>query len=77
MYAIRSYYDYFHDSAYPSYLMYNPFIEDKVVEVNFGTGPYDIYDAASNSFLKNGISGSTTLTIPSDEAVVAVSYNFV
>jgi hypothetical protein len=64
--------DYFHDAAYPSYLIYNPFIEDKVVEVNFGTGPYDIYDAASNSFLKNGIIGSTTLTIPSDEAVVVV-----
>jgi hypothetical protein len=64
--------DYYHNLAYPSYLVFNPFNEDRVIEVNFGVGPYDIYDAASNSFLKNGISGSTTLTIPSDEAVVAV-----
>jgi hypothetical protein len=64
--------DYFHNSAYPSYLLFNPFNEDKVVQVNFGIGPYDIYDAASNSFLMNGISGSTSLLIPADEAIVAV-----
>jgi hypothetical protein len=64
--------DYFHNLAYPSYLVFNPFIEDKEIEVNFGVSLYDIYDAASNSFLKYGISGTTTLTIPSDEAIVAV-----
>ena len=64
--------DYFHDSAYPSYLVYNPFNEDKLVEVNFGTGPYDIYDAVSNSFLLEGISGAATITIPSDGVIIAV-----
>jgi len=64
--------DYYQNPAYSSYLVYNPFNEDKEIEVNFGVSPYDIYDAASNSFLKIGISGSTTLTIPSDDAIVAV-----
>jgi len=64
--------DYFHTSAFPSYLVFNPFNADKVVEVNFGAGPYDIYDAAGNSFLLEGISGSTTITIPSDGVIIAV-----
>lgn len=64
--------DYFHKDSYPSYLIYNPYGEDKIVDVNFGAGTYDIYDAATNTFLKYGVSGSNTLTIPSDKAFIAV-----
>jgi hypothetical protein len=64
--------DYYHTSAYPSYLVFNPYNENKVIEVNFGIGPYDIYDAVGNSFLLEGVSGSTSITIPSDGAIIAV-----
>ena len=64
--------DYFHKDAYPSYLIFNPYNEDKTINVNFGDGSYDIYDAVTNSTLKSGVIGSTTITIPSDAAVIAV-----
>lgn len=64
--------DYFHSQAYPTYLYYNPYEENKVVEINVGTGQHDIYDAVSNSFLSNGISGNASITINSNSAILAV-----
>ena len=64
--------DYFHKDAYPSYLIYNPYSEDKIVNVNFGNDQNDIYDVVSKTFLKNGVSGPTTITIPSDAAIIAI-----
>ncbi|MCG6914149.1 T9SS type A sorting domain-containing protein [bacterium BMS3Abin03] len=64
--------DYFHKDAYPSYLIYNPYSEDKIVNVNFGNDQHDIYDVVSKTFLKNGVSGPTTITIPSDAAIIAI-----
>ena len=64
--------DYFHDSSYPTFLYFNPINENKMVDLYVGNGFYDIYDAVSNTFLKFGVTGTTTITIPSDEAVVAV-----
>jgi hypothetical protein len=64
--------DYFHDASYPTFLYFNPYNENKMVDLYVGNGLSDIYDAVSNRFLKIGITGTTTITIPSDEAVVAV-----
>ena len=64
--------DYFHKDAYPSYLIYNPYSEDKIVNVNFSNDQHDIYDVVSKTFLKNGVSGPTTITIPSDAAIIAI-----
>jgi hypothetical protein len=64
--------DYFQDASYPSFLYFNPFNENKMVDLYVGNGLSDIYDAVSNTFLKIGVTGTTTITIPSDEAVVAV-----
>ncbi|MCH6573971.1 MAG: laminin G, partial [Bacteroidetes bacterium] len=64
--------DYFHDASYPTFLYFNPFNENKMVDLYVGNGLSDIYDAVSNTFLKIGVTGTTTIIIPSDEAVVAV-----
>ena len=64
--------DYFHDDSYPTFLYFNPFNENKMVDLYVGSGLSDIYDAVGNTFLKIGVAGTTTITIPSDEAVVAV-----
>lgn len=64
--------DYFHDTAYPSFLFFNPYPEIKVVEFNAGAEPVDIYDAASNQFLLSGVNGTIELALPADAAVVAV-----
>ena len=64
--------DYFHRSAYPSFLYYNPYAETKTVEIATGPGQHDVYDAVNKTFLQSGISGVTTITIPPDGAVIAV-----
>lgn len=64
--------DYFHKDSYPSYLLYNPYQEEKLVNISVGAEPHDIYDAVSNSIIKTGVSGVTTINIPSDAAVIAV-----
>jgi hypothetical protein len=64
--------DYFHKSAYPSFLYYNPYQLEKSVIINVGNEPGDIYDAVSNTIIKSGITGETPITIPADGAVIAV-----
>jgi hypothetical protein len=64
--------DYFHKDAYPSYLFYNPYQEEKTVDIDVGIEVHDIYDAVSNSIIITGVSGKTTINIPADAAVIAV-----
>lgn len=64
--------DYFHAPAFPSYLIFNPYIGDTTIAFNCGIGSHDIYDAVSNSFLLSNVSGTIPLTIPGNSAVVAV-----
>ena len=64
--------DYFQDHAYPTYLYFNPYSEEKTVEIELGWGIYDLYDAVSNRFLKTSVSGITSFPIPGDAAVLLV-----
>jgi hypothetical protein len=64
--------DYFHDSAYPTYLYFNPYTSDKSIEINVGTNPVDIYDAVTKTFLLKKVSGFTNLNIPANSAILAV-----
>ncbi len=64
--------DYFHKDSYPSYLYYNPYQEAKSISINVGSESHDIYDAVSNSIIKTGVSGETTINISADAAVIAV-----
>ncbi len=64
--------DYFLPDAYPSYLYYNPYTSDKQVTIDAGTGTHDIYDAVSNTVITGGVTGNTQITIPADDAVIAV-----
>ncbi|MGB5896519.1 MAG: hypothetical protein WBG58_20270, partial [Ignavibacteriaceae bacterium] len=64
--------DYFHPASYPSFLYFNPYTENKDISIYTSSGLYDIYDAVSNTFVKFGVTGNTILTIPTNEAIVAV-----
>ena len=64
--------DYFHDEAYPTYLYFNPYSSDKLVQIELGSGTQDIYDVVSKSFLIKGASGVISITIPANAAVLAV-----
>lgn len=62
--------DFFKDGAYPTYLLFNPYNLNKTVTINAGTGNVDIYEALSESFILQNVSGLVEVTIPADEAVV-------
>ena len=64
--------DFFHDEAYPSYLLYNPYPDSRDVTIGTGTAPVDIYDVLTETFIATGVSGNTTITIPADQAVSIV-----
>jgi hypothetical protein len=64
--------DYFHDNAYPTYLYYNPYSSDKLVQIDLGSGTQDVYDVVSKNFLIKGASGVISITVPANTAVLAV-----
>jgi hypothetical protein len=64
--------DYFHSSAYPSYLIFNPYNVAKDVIVNVGYNSSDVYDAVSHSIIASGVNGNAAITLPADQALVLV-----
>ncbi|MEP7268627.1 MAG: LamG-like jellyroll fold domain-containing protein [Saprospiraceae bacterium] len=62
--------DFFHDNAYPTYLLYNPFNELKSVAIEIGNESSNIYDAISESFLAQNKSGVTSISIPPNQAIL-------
>jgi hypothetical protein len=64
--------DYYHDTAYPTFLFYNPYTNSQVVNLNTGAGQHNVYDAVSKSFMLNNVSGVASITIPANAAVLAV-----
>ncbi len=65
--------DYFHDSAFPTYLYFNPDAMQHSVSFDAGTGPSDLYDAVSHSFIVKGVSGVIALPINANSAVLVVN----
>jgi hypothetical protein len=64
--------DFFRSSAYPTFLLYNPYPETKEVSIDLGKKPRDIYEAINSHFLAQDVSGITKIAIPSDSATIIV-----
>lgn len=62
--------DFFLENAYPTYALYNPYSQDKVVTLTLPAGTHDIYDALSETTIRTSVSGSTAVTVRADEAVL-------
>ena len=62
--------DFFLEDAYPTYALYNPHSTDKLVTLTLPAGSHDVYDAISQTTLVTGASGTTAITIKTDEAVL-------
>ncbi len=58
--------------SYPTYLYFNPYAEEKTVEINVGGKKTDVYDTVSRTFLGRGATGDFQFTIPADAARVLV-----
>ncbi|GEP51885.1 hypothetical protein FNO01nite_25570 [Flavobacterium noncentrifugens] len=65
--------DFFHDKAYPSYLYYNPFTENKTITVSVAKGKkVDLYDTVSGAFVAKNVSNSAKITLTSKNSAVLV-----
>jgi hypothetical protein len=62
--------DFFGDTAYPSYLLYNPYNIARTVQLDLGNNPTDVYETLSEQFLHLNASGAVTVTIPANQAMV-------
>jgi hypothetical protein len=58
--------------AYPTYLYYNPYKDQKTVEVNVGKKKTDVYDTVSRRFVARNARGIVRVDLPADQAAVLV-----
>jgi hypothetical protein len=58
--------------AFPTSLLYNPHVAAKQVTINVGSNANHLYDAVAGAFLATNVTGSSTLTIQPDMAIVLV-----
>lgn len=64
--------DYFLDTAYPTFLYYNPYAADTSVAIDVGPGTHDLYNTVTHLYLAQGVSGVTTIAVPAHTAVIIV-----
>jgi hypothetical protein len=64
--------DYYRKEAYPTYLYYNPYPEEKEIEIDVGDKPVMLYDAASNSMITERVSGVARFRMLSETSRVVV-----
>jgi hypothetical protein len=64
--------DFFNKKAYPTYLYYNPYEEEKEVEIDVGFPKKSLYDSVQNKILMENVAGIVKLKIPTDSARVIV-----
>jgi hypothetical protein len=65
--------DYFHSSAFQTYLYFNPDSVQHSVSFDAGIGSRDLYDLVSHSFIVKGVSGVISLPINANSAVLVVN----
>ena len=64
--------DVFYGDAYPTYLYFNPYEENKEVAIDVGPGPVDLYDTVCGTFLRRNTSGKTSFSLAANAAAVIV-----
>ncbi len=64
--------DFFRDRAYPTFLCYNPYGEEKAFVVEAGEARADLFDAVTRTFVRRDVRGKTLVTLPPDSALLIV-----
>jgi hypothetical protein len=64
--------DSFFRRAYPTYLYFNPYDNEKEVRIKVGPQPKDLYDAVRDKFIKKNASGTIAFGIAADSAALIV-----
>ncbi len=64
--------DFFSEEAYPTYLLFNPYSEDKVVDIDVGFSNTDVYETITSNFISTNVSGTIPLSISAKSSIVIV-----
>jgi hypothetical protein len=64
--------DFYRDSAYPTFLYYNPLTTTAKINISVGAKEVDIYDCLSEKFIAKNVLNNTTLDLPNGEAMMIV-----
>lgn len=62
--------DFYGSEAYPTYLIYNAHPTAQTIQFAAGNTPSDIYEALSETFVQQNVSGTINLSIPANQAIV-------
>ncbi len=62
--------DFYGSTAYPSFLFYNPLPTTQTIQFAAGNTPADIYEALSETFILQNVSGTVNLSIPANQAIL-------
>ncbi len=65
--------DFYRKPAYPTYLYYNPFSEDLVIEFFNEGDPVDLYDAISHKIVASSVTDAGHFTLPADRTMLLVA----
>ena len=63
--------DFYSVNAYPTYLYYNPFSSSQNVTIPV-SGTVDLFNPITGAFITRNVSGSPSISLPADEAVMVV-----
>ena len=63
--------DWFHSSAYPTHLYYNPFQNTRTITFHLSQ-PADLYDLVTGTFVANNVEDGDRLSIAPNQALVLV-----
>jgi hypothetical protein len=64
--------DYYRPRCYPTFLIYNPYEQEKTISFDVGPAARDLYDTVSGQFIRRSVSGKQPLAIEADRAMVMV-----
>lgn len=65
--------DFYRDKAWPTFLFYNPYTENKTVNVNFGSDKkIDLYNTVSGRFVARNVSAAVPIELTPGNAAVIV-----
>lgn len=64
--------DFFRSTAYPTFLCYNPYPQDRAFQIDIGSAPSDFYDAVMHRFVARDVGQRANVTLPADSAALFV-----
>ncbi len=65
--------DFYRNPAYPTYLYYNPYGEDKVIEFFNEGDPVDLYDAIAHQIVASEVKHTDHFTLPANKTMLLVA----